>query len=45
MTLCADNHDEVCYNGRNCPVCDKMKEISDLEDMVAELKQEIENHE
>jgi len=21
MQLCSENHDEVCYEGRNCPCC------------------------
>jgi transcription initiation factor IIE alpha subunit len=42
MYLCNDNHEEICYAGRNCPVCEKIKEISDLEDKINELKERIE---
>lgn len=23
MNICAEQHDEVCYDGRSCPVCDR----------------------
>ena len=41
MTLCDDGHDEVCFDGRNCPVCKEQKRSSDLEDEVYDLKQQI----
>jgi cell division protein FtsB len=40
MYLCDDDHDEVCYNSGRCPVCEKQKLISDLEDEVFNLKEE-----
>jgi len=40
MYLCDDGHDEVCYAAGHCPVCEKIKEISDLEDQVFDLKEE-----
>ncbi len=46
MNLCSDGHEEVCYSTRNCPACDaisdKNKEISDLENQVADLRAEVE---
>ena len=27
MDLCSDNHEEVCYEGRNCPVCEMRDEM------------------
>lgn len=30
MTLCSYGHDEVCYDSRKCPVCEKQKEVDDL---------------
>ena len=45
MKLCDDEHDEVCYNGRNCPVCEKMKEIEVLEEKICELEQELKDAE
>ena len=45
MNLCNNDHDEVCYEGRNCPACDKIKElneeIEDLKDKVQDLKNEL----
>lgn len=41
MNLCSDNHDEVCFEGRICPVCEKMKEIEKLESTIQDLKSEI----
>ena len=45
MTLCSENHDEVCYEGRDCPACKLFTEtetlsgtIEDLRDEIAELK-------
>lgn len=47
MNLCSDNHNEVCFETRNCPACDalsqKDKEISKLEDKISELEVELEN--
>ena len=46
MNLCSDGHDEVCYEIRNCPACDvgvdKDREISDLENQMADLRAEVE---
>jgi hypothetical protein len=41
MTLCDDGHDEVCYDGRNCPVCEELKKISDMEDKIYDLEEQI----
>ena len=29
MTLCSDGHDEVCYEGRDCPACKIADELKD----------------
>ncbi len=42
MNLCNNDHDEVCYEGRVCPVCDKMTHIESLKDDIATLEKEIE---
>ena len=42
MYLCDDGHDEVCYDGINCPVCEELKARSDLEDQIYDLKEKIE---
>lgn len=42
MELCSDGHDEVCYDGRNCPVCEQIKEtesvVEDLQKAEAEIE-------
>ena len=44
MNLCADKHDEVCYEGRICPVCELREgyepAIADLEKEISELRNE-----
>jgi len=45
MNLCNDDHDEICFEGRKCPLCemraDKDKEIEELVRKVDDLKDEI----
>lgn len=48
MNLCSSGHDEVCYEGRDCPVCESMgdcedrdKDINTLQDEIDSLKQEV----
>ena len=47
MNLCSDNHDEVCYEGRKCPVCDMREDlqgaIDDMEKEIASLKEDLAN--
>ena len=42
MELCVDNHQEICYEGRLCPLCDIREdlkgEISDLEKKISEME-------
>lgn len=40
MNLCNNDHDEVCYEGRNCPACSLNHEIGRLEAKVDELSNE-----
>lgn len=49
MTLCSDNHDEVCYEGRNCPACalygetvTLMEKLDDSKSEIDQLKNEVE---
>lgn len=30
MNLCSDDHDEVCYDGRLCPLCKVREEMQDI---------------
>jgi uncharacterized protein Yka (UPF0111/DUF47 family) len=45
MNLCDDGHEEVCYEGRSCPVCEKMDEIRELENEIDRLTRDIEEME
>lgn len=31
MNLCDDNHEEVCYSARACPVCKALEDITSIE--------------
>jgi hypothetical protein len=39
MNLCSDGHDEVCYEGRKCPVCEA---VSEKDKEIKSLKEEVE---
>lgn len=43
MNLCDDGHQEVCYDGRVCPVCNVKSElvekIEELETKIKELEE------
>lgn len=50
MNLCAHNHEEVCYEGRNCPACEAIADleaanqtIEAREETIKELNEEIDN--
>jgi hypothetical protein len=30
LYLCSTDHEEICHEGRTCPVCKLVEEISDL---------------
>ncbi len=42
MELCSDGHDEVCYDGRSCPVCDAILDHDATTTELAEAEKEIE---
>lgn len=46
MTICSNKHDEICFEGKHCPMCtlqDKLTyEKSQLEDKIEELNNTIE---
>lgn len=31
MNICDDNHEEVCYSGRDCPVCKALEDVTSIE--------------
>jgi len=41
MELCSDGHEEVCFEGRTCPVCEEMDEIKRLEREIKDLENEV----
>lgn len=41
MNLCNNDHDEVCYEGHVCPMCEKIKGLKELEEEIDSLKDEI----
>jgi len=43
MTLCCHNHEEVCYECKNCPVCEKIDEAVELEKTIKDLVEQITN--
>lgn len=42
MELCNRNHDEVCYEGVSCPLCELIDEKAELEKEIEDLRKEIE---
>jgi DNA repair exonuclease SbcCD ATPase subunit len=42
MELCSNNHEEVCFSGCSCPVCQL---LDDHANEIAELKEKIETFE
>lgn len=54
MNLCSRNHEEVCFEGRNCPFCAVIEEkeaevekltseISQHKETISKLRNEIDN--
>jgi hypothetical protein len=41
MNLCSDDHEEICWEGRICPMCELKKEIEKHEETIATLKAEL----
>lgn len=41
MELCDDGHDEVCFDARECPVCEEQGKIRDLEYKIDDLEDKI----
>lgn len=34
MNLCSDNHDEVCYECRNCPACAAIQALAESDETI-----------
>jgi hypothetical protein len=41
MNLCSNDHEEVCYIGRNCPVCELQDRLTDAEKLNDSLEVEL----
>lgn len=41
MNMCSHRHDEVVFEGNQCPVCAAKEEISSLESRVEDLRQTV----
>lgn len=45
MNLCSYNHDEICFDGRLCPMCqlqaDHERDLDECGDKIAELENQI----
>jgi len=39
MNLCSEGHDEVCYESKNCPVCELLAEITGLQQIIETLEE------
>ena len=39
MTLCSDGHDEVCYEGRDCPACELKDQLAESQSKIESLQQ------
>ena len=37
LWVCSENHEEICYEGHNCPACET---INDLKEQIADLEKE-----
>lgn len=39
MNLCSSGHEEIVYDERHCPLCERLEEIKDLKNKIEELKE------
>jgi polyhydroxyalkanoate synthesis regulator phasin len=38
VELCSNQHQEICFDGRKCPLCVALDEISEQKDDIKELE-------
>ena len=47
MNICSENHPEIVYNERICPLCEEQEEriveVDDLEEQINNLQKEIDD--
>jgi len=42
MNLCSNGgHEEVCFESNNCPVCESLETVKDLEKQIEKLEREV----
>lgn len=41
MYLCNDGHDEICYEGKQCPLCECKSKVLQLEDDLSDKEDEV----
>lgn len=42
MNMCSSGHEEIVYDDNNCPLCEALASIAELEDEIGELEAKIE---
>lgn len=40
MNICSNNHDEIVYESRECPLCKVISELNELEDIMNDIDEE-----
>lgn len=43
MELCSEGHEEICYEGRNCPCCELIGEKEILENKLTDKETEVDS--
>ena len=41
LNLCNSVHEEICFEGRNCPLCETIEEKKDLEKKLDDMQSEL----
>lgn len=44
MEICDDDHDGIVFDGKICPLCEALVQIKVLDEEIADLKKEMEEH-
>ena len=43
MKICSQHHDEIVYDGRDCPLCEANQTVADRDKEIEDLCDEIES--
>lgn len=41
MNLCDSGHDEICYDSKNCPLCEAQEIMQEHEEKIKELEEDL----